>query len=388
LGRTRQANCSHSAGASGQDETDGDAIEGNSQPDDPEFMTQSLLFLINAGLGDMCNGIPILFALSKREPALQCEILCAGQPAKELAQLFFPNMGAVVVGELTSAWSKWRQISKWRRHGFDYVVSGAKRDSQKLALIAYLIKAKTSVGLRREKYSFLYDIVVESSKSQFSYRDYYRLFEPLGVDSADMDHGTSTFRIHLKQIAENSPYTPLSLYRSGPRIAFANGADSRTRGKWKPSLKRIPSNALAKILAQLKHEVNAQFLILGVEGDTFPESMSKDDAVLDLRGNTTVADVISILQGVDVLVCNDTGIMHLAHYSGVPFVAVFGPTDPEEYAPIGSVDNTILAEGPCVRCQPRPVCQSDICVMMDVIEPGRVVRKVLRLLEHSNEKRC
>jgi ADP-heptose:LPS heptosyltransferase len=350
-------------------------------------MTQSLLFLINAGLGDVCNAIPVLFALAKIEPSLEIEVLCAGQSASELVQLCFPNMTTVVVGEATSSWRKWRQLAKWRRRRFDYVVSGAHADSHKTALIAYLIKGRTSLGLRREKYSFLYDISVESSHSQFSYRDYYRLFELLGLDIADMDHGTSTFRMQLKQIAENSPYPPLPSCRSGPRIAFANGADSRTRGKWKPSLKRIPNDALAKIFAQLTHEVNAQFLILGVEGDSFPESMRKHDAVLDLRGKTTVADVISILQGVDVLVCNDTGIMHLAHYSGVPFVALFGPTDPERFAPIGGVHNIILADGPCVKCQPRPVCQSDRCVRLEQLEPERVVRKVLRLLERSQAER-
>lgn len=350
-------------------------------------MRRSLLFLINAGLGDLCNASPLLFALSKAEPSLEIEVLCAGRSASELAQLCFPNMTTVVVGELTGNWNKWRQLSKWRRRGFDYVLSGAHPDSHKTALIAYLIKAKTSLGFRRERYSFLYDIIVENGKSQFSYKDYHRLFARLGVDGADIDHGTSAFRMQLKQIAGNSQYVHDTSSRSGPRIAFANGADNRIRGKWDPSLKRIPSNALAKIFAQLKHEVNAQFLILGVEGDTFPESIRKDEAVLDLRGKTTVADVISILQGVDVLVCNDTGIMHLAHYSDVPFVALFGPTDPESFAPFIGADNIILAAGPCVKCQPRPVCQSDRCVQLEKLEPGRVVRTVLRLLEHDRKER-
>jgi ADP-heptose:LPS heptosyltransferase len=346
-------------------------------------MSRSLLFLINAGLGDLCNAIPAIIALSKAEPSLEIEVLCAGRPASELAQLCFPNMTTVVVGELTSSWSKLRQLAKWRRRGFDNVLSGAHPDSHQTALIAYLIKGKRSFGLRRERYSFLYDIIVECNKSQFSYKDYNRLFEPLGVDSADIDLGISTFRMQLKQIAENSPYTHVTSSRNGPRIAFANGADNRIRGKWDPSLKRIPSNALAKIFAQLKHEINAQFLILGVESDTFPESMRKDDAVLDLRGKTTVADVISILQWADVLICNDTGIMHLAHFSDVPFVALFGPTDPDCFAPIGGANNIILADGPCVKCQPRPVCQSDRCVQLEKLEPGRVVRTVLRLLEHD-----
>jgi ADP-heptose:LPS heptosyltransferase len=37
----------------------------------------------------------------------------------------------------------------------------------------------------------------------------------------------------------------------------------------------------------------------------------------------------------DLLICNDTGIMHLAASVGVPLVAVFGPTDPVEWKPVG-----------------------------------------------------
>ncbi|MGH7493531.1 MAG: glycosyltransferase family 9 protein [bacterium] len=35
------------------------------------------------------------------------------------------------------------------------------------------------------------------------------------------------------------------------------------------------------------------------------------------------------------LVCNDTGVMHVGAAVGTPLVAVFGPTDPEEWKPLG-----------------------------------------------------
>ena len=38
----------------------------------------------------------------------------------------------------------------------------------------------------------------------------------------------------------------------------------------------------------------------------------------------------------DVAVCNDTGIMHLCAAVGTPLVAIFGPTDPRYWKPIGS----------------------------------------------------
>jgi ADP-heptose:LPS heptosyltransferase len=37
----------------------------------------------------------------------------------------------------------------------------------------------------------------------------------------------------------------------------------------------------------------------------------------------------------DLAVCNDTGIMHLAASVGTPLVALFGPTDPDVWKPVG-----------------------------------------------------
>ncbi len=35
------------------------------------------------------------------------------------------------------------------------------------------------------------------------------------------------------------------------------------------------------------------------------------------------------------VICNDTGVMHVCAAAGVPLVAIFGPTDPQEWKPIG-----------------------------------------------------
>ena len=43
----------------------------------------------------------------------------------------------------------------------------------------------------------------------------------------------------------------------------------------------------------------------------------------------------AILAQGHVFICNDTGVMHLAAAVGTPLVAIFGPTDPLEWKPIG-----------------------------------------------------
>ena len=47
----------------------------------------------------------------------------------------------------------------------------------------------------------------------------------------------------------------------------------------------------------------------------------------------------------DLVVSNDTGIMHVAAAAGAPVLSLFGPTDPKQWAPIGEFHRFIVGEG-------------------------------------------
>ncbi len=51
-----------------------------------------------------------------------------------------------------------------------------------------------------------------------------------------------------------------------------------------------------------------------------------------LRGRS-IGDVAAVMQGCDLVLCNDTGVMHVAGAAGARTLAVFGPTDPSRWAP-------------------------------------------------------
>lgn len=47
-----------------------------------------------------------------------------------------------------------------------------------------------------------------------------------------------------------------------------------------------------------------------------------------LVGQTTVREAACVLRGVNLMICGDSGLMHLALAVGTPTIAMFGPTDP------------------------------------------------------------
>lgn len=77
---------------------------------------------------------------------------------------------------------------------------------------------------------------------------------------------------------------------------------------------------------------------------------------------------LAVLSRCQLLVCNDSGPMHMAAGLGVPVVAVFGPTQPEWFSPVGDRHEIVIRRDiwcrPCAdHCiHPEPYCLSLISV--------------------------
>lgn len=65
-----------------------------------------------------------------------------------------------------------------------------------------------------------------------------------------------------------------------------------------------------------------------------------------LAGQLDLADLAAVVADAAVVVCNDTGVGHLATAYGVPSVVLFGPTPPERWGPpVGREQHVALRTG-------------------------------------------
>jgi heptosyltransferase-3 len=67
----------------------------------------------------------------------------------------------------------------------------------------------------------------------------------------------------------------------------------------------------------------------------FAELMGRSSAIRPLPQNLSLVELADYLCRCRAFVGNDSGITHLAAYLGCPTVALFGPTDPRIWGPIG-----------------------------------------------------
>jgi heptosyltransferase-2 len=97
-----------------------------------------------------------------------------------------------------------------------------------------------------------------------------------------------------------------------------------------------------------------------------------------LAGETSLAELGGVLARLDLLVTNDSGPMHLAAALGTPVVAVFGPTDWRETAPVGAGHRLVREPVQCSPCKLRECPIDHRC--MKGVEARRVAEAAEALL--------
>jgi len=102
-----------------------------------------------------------------------------------------------------------------------------------------------------------------------------------------------------------------------------------------------------------------QFLIMGLgiklhSGVEYLKSTLKDD-LIDLTDKTTPAEAFALVKRAQLMITEDSGLMHMAWVQAVPTLAIFGSTRSDWSAPQGAwsvcLNSSDLACGNCMREQ-------------------------------------
>jgi ADP-heptose:LPS heptosyltransferase len=108
-----------------------------------------------------------------------------------------------------------------------------------------------------------------------------------------------------------------------------------------------PIERFAQLADKLRqNQIRPYFLIGPVEmdrhGEAITEALSSHATVL---ANLSLHEAAARIAAADLYVGNDTGMTHLAAAVGTPTIALFGPTDPTLWRPLGHNVTVILFDG-------------------------------------------
>lgn len=165
------------------------------------------------------------------------------------------------------------------------------------------------------------------------------------------------------------------------RIAIHAGSGGYSMARrWEPA-------HFAQVADVLHAEIGAEIVLVGGKGDdTALVREAMQAPVTDLSGQTTLPQLAGILSGCELFIGADSGVMHIAAASGVPVVAIFGPSNPAAWSPWTPNGQSVLVRS-APECSPcsyvghglglRHGCAARTCMRMvtpqQVIDSARAV---------------
>jgi heptosyltransferase-2 len=216
------------------------------------------------------------------------------------------------------------------------------------ALLAHSTRGKLRIGYAHDARSFLLTHALRrpGRGETPSHESFYYLELLRGAGVIDRLPETPVARLYPKQ-AEIVGWRKRLDSGGSPLVAVHAGATFGTAKRWLPQ-------RFAELAARLAAE-GAVVLFIGSPSERaladWVISLTHADRAINLAGQTSLAGVIDLLAAVDVLICNDSGPMHLAAAVGTPVVAIFGSTNEKETFPLAA-NEVRLIKAPGVGCSP------------------------------------
>lgn len=170
----------------------------------------------------------------------------------------------------------------------------------------------------------------------------------------------------------------LSELPPGPRVAIHPGSGGYAPARrWEPAKWAAVGDALAQ-------RYGAQILLVGTPADgAAAVQASMATPALNLAGQTTLPQLAAVLARCDLFLGADSGVMHVAASTGVPVIALFGPSNYQAWGPwTPATPSAVVRLG--LRCSPcsytghsvgaRDGCWHRSC--MADLQPERVLAAV------------
>ncbi|HSX26723.1 MAG TPA: glycosyltransferase family 9 protein [Chlamydiales bacterium] len=176
----------------------------------------------------------------------------------------------------------------------------------------------------------------------------------------------------------------------------------RSKGPWiaihpgsKDGFKRWPAANFAEVGRKLKEQMKCEILITGngAEKALMEEVAAQIPGAHLYESNTSLRAFAALLEQMDLLICNDTGPVHLACALNRPVVALYCSTDPHLCGPHLAPNAIAISKRPtCEPCLKRkcgvPFCFLQIGVDEVVAAANRLMTKdVMRISARREELR-
>jgi len=341
--------------------------------------TKNILVVLLGALGDVTRGLAVAQAL-KAQRDFTAEFHITWLVERKCADIvrMCPDVNEVIVFERSAGVRGFfKAVTALRSKRFDIVLDLQRH--AKSGLFSWLSGAKRRIGFHpkntKEKnhwfnteYIARWNGDVTAAKSS-KLKAYLSFLTPLDISIPEIP----SWNIDETRVdAELRFRAGLKVGAAEDRIGLVLGSSWESKD-WM---------GFPKLCAQLLAERRSQIILIG---DASCEHKAQELSALDptrvvsTAGKLSLAQLVAELRQCTAVIGPDSGPGHISAAIGVPYIGIFGPTDPSFTAPFGSEDLTISAQIGCAPCYRRE-CPGLGKLCLRLITPAAVMQK-LRLIE-------
>lgn len=367
-------------------------------------MTPERILIVNPfGIGDVLFTTPLIRAVRRAFPMSHLGYLCNRRTEPVLKNN--PQLDAVFVYERDE------MVRCWKASPMKYLRQ-AGRLLRRISSGKFDLLVDLSLG---DRYSVLLALLGVRRRIGFDYRKRGRfLTERLPIDGYHAEHVVEYYRKLLKSMGIHLMEGALEL--------CASEEDERWVGAWlkerglspdQPLVGIVPAGGVswgidapfrrwsfegfATVADTLVEEYGAHVILFGEASDQpicdTVARLMKHPAI-NVSGQTTLGQFVSLLSRLRLVVCNDGGPLHLAVSQGVKTVSIFGPVDDQVYGPYPPDETRhrvvrcdALPCRPCYHQFRLPPCPYERACLTS-LEPRDVLEACRALLEEEVSVRC
>jgi len=270
---------------------------------------------------------------------------------------------------------------------------------------------KTALDIRRMKYSILFDFqkhwrsylisfLARANKiyryKKYAVRRFFLTYFKFNLYQNIPETISERYFIAFRKLRMNWQFLASEIYVSDSikekiklivpfegeevRIAVAPGAGRNTK-MW-------PQDYFVKLIEKMHNYKKVKIILVGGKTDievcgNIKKNIHKN--VIDLCDETTLLETAAVLKSCDLVISNDTGVLHIAVAMKCRVIAIFGPTV-KEFGFFPSQGKNKIIEHSDLNCRPCSYHGSNRCPKghfrcMKEIYPSQVFEAVKQLLD-------
>lgn len=312
---------------------------------------------------------PMLQRLIQHHPDARLDVLAPPWTEKLLRQM--PEVSEVVNNPFAHGafrFSERRELGR-RLQAAQYDQAIVLPNSWKSALIPYFANIPIRTGFIGEmRYGLLNDArKLDKSKLPLMVERFSQLAEDKGQDIArPIENPRLLVSVEQRRLVLER----FKLDTNQPIAVFCPGAEFGVAKRW-------PVQYYAELGQKLCEKGYAIWLIGSPKDKEVADKIVAlgNSHAINLCGTTDLSDAIALISRADLVVSNDSGLMHIAAALDRPMLAIFGSSSPQFTPPLSAHADVLRLDLPCSPCFKRECPLGHFNCMMQ-LTPQEVARHI------------